>query len=142
MTTKNTKLVLDCSITLPWYLEDEKTPFTEELLEQLSNIEFWVPGLWRLEFSNALIVAQQRGRISISTRQQCINHARQMPLNFEETLPSLTQIYSIATEYNLTTYDAVYLELAQRRGLTLATLDKALVKAAQKAKVKLITKNS
>jgi predicted nucleic acid-binding protein len=44
----------------------------------------------------------------------------------------------LAVDYGLTAYDAVYLELAQRRKLPLATLDDDLRKAAKKAKVKLI----
>jgi predicted nucleic acid-binding protein len=38
-----------------------------------------------------------------------------------------------------TPYDAVYVELARRRKLPLATLDAALVKAARAAKFPLIT---
>lgn len=42
-----------------------------------------------------------------------------------------------ARAYNLSTYDASYLELALREGLPLATLDKDLKKAAIKAHIEI-----
>ena len=45
---------------------------------------------------------------------------------------------ALARQYGLTVYDAVYLELAMRRGATLATTDKALAKAATSAGVPLL----
>ena len=42
---------------------------------------------------------------------------------------------TLARAYGLSSYDAAYLELAVRRGLPLATLDKELHKAAKRASV-------
>ena len=42
----------------------------------------------------------------------------------------MREIPALARSENLTTYDAAYLELALRRGLELATLDKTLIRAA------------
>ena len=39
----------------------------------------------------------------------------------------------LARSYGLSSYDAAYLELAVRESLTLASLDRTLVKAAEKA---------
>lgn len=44
---------------------------------------------------------------------------------------------TLARTYGLTSYDVAYLELAIRESASLATLDKALIKAAQKADVKI-----
>ncbi|MGH8129305.1 MAG: type II toxin-antitoxin system VapC family toxin, partial [Steroidobacteraceae bacterium] len=46
-------------------------------------------------------------------------------------------IPALAQRFQLTCYDAAYLELAIRRELPLATLDEALARAARTAKVKL-----
>jgi len=43
---------------------------------------------------------------------------------------------ALARRYGLSSYDASYLELALRRSLPLASLDKDLMKAAQRAGVK------
>lgn len=45
------------------------------------------------------------------------------------------EILTLARSQALPTYDAAYLELAIRRGIPLATQDKALVRAATAAKV-------
>lgn len=65
-------LVVDCSVALAWYLDDEKTAFTERVLDLLPSTETWVPALWRLEFVNALLFAQRRGRISEEWRSAVI----------------------------------------------------------------------
>jgi len=44
----------------------------------------------------------------------------------------------LADAYGLSAYDSAYLELAQRRGLGLATLDRRLAQAARGAGVNLI----
>lgn len=49
---------------------------------------------------------------------------------------SLTDTLQLARRYRLSAYDASYLELALRAGLSLATLDEGLGKAARKAGVK------
>jgi predicted nucleic acid-binding protein len=44
---------------------------------------------------------------------------------------------ALARQYGLTIYDAAYLELAMRRGASLATTDRDLTKAAKAAGVSL-----
>jgi predicted nucleic acid-binding protein len=46
------------------------------------------------------------------------------------------RLQTLAHEHSLSAYDAAYLELAQRKGLSLATLDRHLTGAARKAGVK------
>ena len=55
-----------------------------------------------------------------------------LPITLEifETAHVFTGIHSLCRNYGLTPYDAAYLELAKREGLPLATLDRALEKAA------------
>lgn len=48
------------------------------------------------------------------------------------------RFHTLAQEYTLSVYDAAYLELALRKGVGLATLDRHLIKAARKASVKVI----
>jgi predicted nucleic acid-binding protein len=49
---------------------------------------------------------------------------------------ALSDTLQLTRRYNLSAYDASYLELALRRGMLLATLDADLQKAAKKAGVK------
>lgn len=52
---------------------------------------------------------------------------------------ALSDTLHLARRYKLSAYDASYLELALRSGLSLATLDEELQKAAKKAGVKRFT---
>ncbi|RLB13376.1 MAG: VapC toxin family PIN domain ribonuclease, partial [Deltaproteobacteria bacterium] len=49
----------------------------------------------------------------------------------------MREVYLLARDTGLSTYDASYLDLAMRKGLPLATLDKALAEAARGLNVEL-----
>jgi predicted nucleic acid-binding protein len=52
--------------------------------------------------------------------------------------PGEAEVLALAQRYQLTVYDAAYLELAQREGVHLATLDSHLASAARAEKLPLI----
>jgi predicted nucleic acid-binding protein len=128
-------LVLDCSIALSWFFPDEKTAFTEAALDLVALEECWVPAVWRLEFPNALLVAERRKRVSRAERHQILDEASRLRLRVDATVPELRAISELAERHELSTYDAAYLELAARQGATLITLDKELAAAATAASV-------
>jgi predicted nucleic acid-binding protein len=123
-------LVLDCSIALSWFFPDEKTAFTEAALDLVALEECWVPAVWRLEFPNALLVAERRRRLTRDERLQVLDEALQLRLRVDATVAELRAISDLAERHALSTYDAAYLELAARQGATLVTLDKELGAAA------------
>lgn len=128
-------LVLDCSISLSWFFPDEKTAFTEAALDLVALEECWVPAVWRLEFPNALLVAERRRRLSREERYQVLDEASRLRLRVDAAVPELRAISDIAERRELSTYDAAYLELAARRGATLITLDKGLAAAGAQSGV-------
>jgi predicted nucleic acid-binding protein len=125
-------LVIDASLTVAWYFEDETTPATDAILERVSEAGATVPTLWRLEVVNAFQSAIRRKRITAPYRDQSLAELTQMPI----TIDADTNVYAwtttlrLAERFALTIYDSAYLELAQRRSLPLATLDAALREAA------------
>jgi len=62
---------------------------------------------------------------------------RALPISVEVESPErmLTDIIALAREFQLSTHDASYLDLAMRLGLPIATQDELLKKAAQKSGV-------
>lgn len=126
-------VALDCSASLALFLDDETPDIVDALFEALTKREFWVPVLWRCEFANALLTAQRRRRVTPAVAQRILAQAERLPLNLDDKPPSTTRLFEIAATHDLTAYDAAYLELAQRRSLELATLDRALAGAAQRA---------
>jgi len=134
--------VIDSSIALAWALPDETSKEAERFLSRVlvGNI-LWVPALWWYEMANALLMAQRRKRLTEAERIRLIELYRKLPIQTDMALDSdiMGRFHTLAIEYNLSAYDTAYLELAQRRGLGLATVDRQLRSAAQKAGVKVVS---
>ena len=122
--------VVDASVTLPWFLVDERTAFTDSLLDSINRIEYWAPSVWRLEIPNALLVAERKRRIDRARRLEALDQASRLRVKVDPELPDMQAISAIAERRQLSTYDAAYLELAIRLGFGLITLDRQLAQAA------------
>lgn len=125
-------LVLDSTVTLAWCFDDERTQTTDTLLDRVAESGAEAPSLWPLEILNALAMAERRGRISADKRQELAGFLHDLPVSIDvETASQAWGATSrLAARHRLTIYDAAYLELAQRLGLPLATLDMELRAAA------------
>lgn len=126
--------VLDSSIALAWCFEDEATEQTSQLLTRLTSETAAVPGLWYLEISNVLSMAERRKRISSVRVGEYIEMVESLSLEVDSQPSHLafSILLPICRDHHLTCYDAVYLELANRLQLPLATLDEDLRTAAGK----------
>ncbi len=121
-------LVLDSSVALTWCFEDEHTPATLALLDQIAETGAMAPALWPLEILNGLAMAERRGRLDTAHRRQLAGFLRDLPVDLDPETASQawTATALLAERYRLSLYDAAYLELAQRLDLPLATLDQEL----------------
>jgi predicted nucleic acid-binding protein len=133
-------LVIDSSMTLKWYFEDEKTAASIAILNRVAEEGAVVPALWRLEVLNGLQVAVRRGRITIAYRDASLNDLRSLVIAIDPgtNRQAWSATLHLCDRFGLTPYDAAYLELAQRRQRSLATLDGELIRAAQAENVPLI----
>lgn len=100
------------------------------MLDALPHHALHVPALWTLEFSNVLLTAQRRKRITANDARGLLIRASRLPLHTDNRNVALVEITDLAEAHGITTYDAAYLELAVRLSCPLATQDKALIKAA------------
>jgi len=128
-------LVLDSSVCLAWFFPDERTNFTDTALQVVAREECWVPSVWRLEFPNALLVAERRRRLTRAERLQVLDEAARLYIRVDALVHDLRQISVLADQHGLSTYDASYLELALRIAAPLITLDKDLAASAATAGV-------
>jgi predicted nucleic acid-binding protein len=133
-------LVLDSSITLAWLFEDERTPAADEVLQRVVENGAVAPSLWRLEVANGLQTAVRRGRIDPAFRDASIAdlQALMVAVDPETHARAWADTLELAARHGLTLYDAAYLELARRRRLPLATLDRELRAAADVNGVELL----
>lgn len=121
--------VLDASITLAWLLDDETNARAETALEALGQHGAVVPALWHLEVRNSLLVAERRKRITPAEVDERLNALSELPIALNDT-PDHASATALARKHKLSYYDAIYLELATRLSMPLASLDKRLIKAA------------
>lgn len=135
-------IVLDCSVAVTWFFEDESDPRADAALSQLSKTKAIVPTLWFFEMSNAILVAERKKRLLEAEAARIIELIGDLPIavDMDSATNALQETRLLAKKHNLSVYDASYLELAMRLGLTLATLDKDLEKAAKKAGVAILAR--
>ncbi len=93
-----------------------------------------VPGLWWYEFRNALVSNERRGRLTPADIHATLTDVRALALEIDHNHDEGVML-ELARRYELSIYDTAYLEVAQRRGLKLATLDEKLNRAAEDAKI-------
>ena len=129
--------VLDSSVALAWLLQDEANKRTDTLADRLEQENAHVPSIWSLEVGNALMNALRRKRISDGDFDNCISALSALPIEVD-TSADIADVLLIARRFSLTSYDAAYLELAQRRGFPLATLDEKLRQASKALKISVL----
>lgn len=119
--------VVDASVALKWYIKDE-TDINEAidiLLDYESGkINFIVPRLFYYEIANVIHIAVQRKRLSEDEGKNIINDLLDIKTSIIDTNELIRNAYQKARKYNLSVYDALYLEVARGHGITLYTADK------------------
>jgi len=127
-------IVVDNSALLPLFLPDECSVYAEKLLlSTKQGNKLACPGLLLAEFSNAVLTALRRGRLTDAQAESAHREFLGVPLSIEECLEGwrLRSLHHLALEQGLSIYDAIYLKLAIEAKGDLATLDGKLRQAAQ-----------
>lgn len=132
--------VIDCSTTMAWLFEDEKTATTEQILNDLAGDAIaLVPGVWLLEVVNTLLVAERRKRVTSAQAAHFWQFLQTLPIEFDHhvSYEHSEPVLNLARTHQLSAYDAAYLSLAIQHRLPLATLDKKLLAGAKACGVKI-----
>lgn len=127
--------VLDCSVAVAWFFEDEANAYAEAVEDSLLASSAIVPSLWPLEIANALLMGERRNRATEAKVTTYLRLLAALPIAIDDETANHAwhQSLSLGRRHRLSVYDAAYLELALRQGLPLASLDKTLVAAARAA---------
>jgi predicted nucleic acid-binding protein len=129
--------VLDASIVALWAFGDEDHPVADLALELIRTEEARVPALWWFEVRNILVVNERRKRVTESDTASFLGKLGRLRVTVDRS-PRESDVLALARRYRLSVYDASYLELAQRNGISLATLDNELRDATLAAGVALL----
>ncbi len=133
-------IVLDASLTLAWCFDDEFSPYADRVAETIELDGAVAPAIWPLEVANGLIAAERHSRITADDIDAIRELLAALPIEVEplSLRSALDPVATITREFNLSAYDAAYLELARRLRSPLATLDQRLRAAAVSAGVTLV----
>lgn len=136
----NPSFVVDCSIALAWCFLEEATPATQKVFERMGDESALVPAWWFVELTNVLALAERKGRIASEKTAEFIATIESFSLDVDDQAPgrAFTHLLPLCRAHQLTSYDAIYLDLAMRRHVPLATLDEPLRKAAKKLGVEML----
>lgn len=136
----NVGLVVDASVAIAWVVRSQSNE--EEVMTLLDQVSagspMVIPVLWVFEVANTLAILLRRRIVNEEQYGEACERLAELPSLRDDEGQQLafTEISKLARNYSLSVYDAVYLELALRRGLPLASRDAALNKAAKRAGVK------
>lgn len=133
--------ILDNSVTMRWFFGDGKPQelaYAGKVLDAMKQQNALVPITWGLEVSNVIARAEAKGLVTEARSEMFLEMLKNVDIDVDSATfaHALSDTLQLARRYKLSAYDASYLELALRSGLSLATLDEDLQKAAKKAGVK------
>lgn len=127
--------VVDNSVVCGWFIGNQATDYTDAIATRLLDERAHASALWQLEFANVLRMACKRGALDVQGAHEVIEQLAALAVMVDRDTPGPAAILSLALRYDLTSYDAAYLELALRLQLPIATQDAALMVAARAAGV-------
>lgn len=134
------RFVVDNSIVMTWCFVDETNPLAEKVLDSFNTAQVFVPAVWPLEVVNILLVAERRQRLDPADSARFLTLLAKLPIvvKHDPTDGQMGEHLLLGRESGLSSYDASYLALAIREGVPLATLDGALIAAAEKLGVEIL----
>lgn len=128
-------IVIDASVALAWHFSGEGGDDLDVVLSEVLAGGAIVPVHWRAEIANSFAMAVRHARITAEYRATALRKLAM--LEIETDAESDQQLWhstqDLCDEYEISAYDGAYLELALRRNVPLATLDKRLYQAAKYA---------
>ena len=127
--------VLDNSVVCGWILENQATDYSAAVAKRLEQERAFAPPLLRLELVNVLRTACKRQIMIASQAQALLTQLSRLPIEISANPPEPGLLLALALRFDLTSYDAAYLELALRLQQPIATQDAALAEAARSAGV-------
>lgn len=135
------RFVLDASVVLTWCFPDENTASAQHVADRFKQGDTALAlSFWPHEVLNALLAGERRKRISQEMMQSFLVDLATLPVALEQFPAGVVfdRIQSLSRKHGLTSCDAAYLDLALEKGLALATLDEALVRACKNAGVPVV----
>lgn len=127
--------VLDSSVALGAFFEDEQDAYSIAVWQSLDEAHAFVPALWHLEMGNILSRALRAGRITPDALDDSWDRIRVVGLQVLPLVGDARHWAQRAADWGLSAYDACYLDAALQQRLPLATKDRQLADTARRVGV-------
>ena len=129
-----TACIVDASVAAKWFLRGPAEMLQAEAGQILESycagrLRLLVPDLFWPEVGNVLWKAARQGRISRTSAEEAITVLEGRRIPTAPTAPLLADAFAIATSYDRTVYDSVYIALAVISNMPLVTADERLANA-------------
>jgi predicted nucleic acid-binding protein len=128
------RIVVDASVALKWYLDDEEHGQKAlGLLDKYISDELVIlaPSLLGYELINGLIIAGKRGRIKEENILKAIDGFMNLEIELKNMLHLYPKMIEFCKTYNRSAYDASYLAVAGEDSTDLITSDEGLYNAVK-----------
>lgn len=123
--------VIDASAALSWILADDRDEKALAIASTIASGGAIAPAIWRYEVLNALLSAKRRGRLDPQAVSQTVEDIQALDVDLLPPADDPGAEMVLAQRFDLSVYDAAYLELAFRRNVVLITRDEKLSRAAR-----------
>lgn len=133
-------IIVDSSVIVKWYLPDEKDDYALKIQQDftLKTIFISIPVLLFYEVNNILKSAAKSLRISQGKTYQVYEDLFQLDFTVYSSAALLKEALRLAIAFDITSYDASYIALAEYLKVPFFTADEKLVKKASSGLVKIL----
>lgn len=121
---------LDNSVLVAWFVPSQANAYTRRCNRRARREVLVVPAFLEIEFANVMRVLVARAILSRHQAETALRHAARLPMTVDREPVAPRRLFELAERHAISAYDAAYLEVAERRGIPLATCDAQLARAA------------
>jgi predicted nucleic acid-binding protein len=124
-------IVVDASVAAKWFLPENGEPLADRALALLNKydkkgVQFVVPDLFYVETASAIWKAVRAERVPRTFGDQALALLTQREFPTVPSLKLLDKAFQIATAFERTVYDSIYVALAVQTNSQLITADERL----------------
>jgi predicted nucleic acid-binding protein len=130
-------LIVDASVVVAWFVRNQATAYTDRVRRRARSERLHVPVIWPLEIANALWQLQRRKLLLEKQVNTIVELVEPLDIFVHKDVPVPRRLLALGRDYDLTAYDASYLDLALTLRYPVACRDGPLRTALQAAGQKL-----
>ena len=119
-----THLVVDASIVTKWLLPELHSDAARRILTE--GNELLAPDLLWAELGNVLWKRYRAGEVAVEEARDLLRDFKRFPVRTTPSIRLISHALDIATRFNRTVYDSLYLALAMSQRCRLVTADRRL----------------